>query len=82
MREYGGEGDKIYHNLWQVKTVSMSQRCAWRVFLNRLPTRDRLPELRISVGSSVYVLCNLRVETMSHVFFTCSVMSQIWKLCK
>jgi len=32
MGEHGGEEDKVYHNLWNVKAVLASQICAWRDF--------------------------------------------------
>jgi len=77
MGEYWSEEDEVYHNLWQVKVVPASQIFAWRVFLNRMPTRDRLVELGISVGNSVYVVCNFTVESLCHLFFSCSTMSDI-----
>lgn len=52
----------------------------WTVFLNRLPTRDRLISWGLSLRPGC-VLCSAADESHSHLFFQCSFAAAVWNHC-
>ncbi|GJU01497.1 RNA-directed DNA polymerase, eukaryota [Tanacetum coccineum] len=50
---------------------------AWRLALNKLPTRFNMSSRRLDIPSIVCPVCNVRAETVDHLFFSCSVASPI-----
>ncbi|GJT58123.1 ribonuclease H-like domain-containing protein [Tanacetum coccineum] len=52
---------------------------AWRVCLDKLPTRLNLSLRGIEISSIMCPLCNSSVESASHLFFSCHVSRLIWK---
>ncbi|GKB94008.1 RNA-directed DNA polymerase, eukaryota [Tanacetum coccineum] len=52
---------------------------AWRVRLDKLPTRLNLSLRGIEISSIMCPLCNSSVESASHLFFSCHVSRLIWK---
>nr|GEZ12964.1 RNA-directed DNA polymerase, eukaryota [Tanacetum cinerariifolium] len=52
---------------------------AWRVRLDKLPSRLNLSLRGVEISSIMCPLCNSSVETASHLFFTCHVACLIWK---
>nr|GEU96828.1 hypothetical protein [Tanacetum cinerariifolium] len=52
---------------------------AWRVRLDKLPTRLNLSLRGVEISSIMCPLCNSSVESASHLFFTCHVACLIWK---
>nr|GEZ69203.1 RNA-directed DNA polymerase, eukaryota, reverse transcriptase zinc-binding domain protein [Tanacetum cinerariifolium] len=52
---------------------------AWRVRLDKLPTRLNLSLRGIEISFIMCPLCNSSVESASHLFFTCHVARLIWK---
>nr|GEZ64675.1 hypothetical protein [Tanacetum cinerariifolium] len=51
---------------------------AWRLLLNRLPTRINIMERGIDIPSILFPVCNSQQEDVDHLFVHCEVASQIW----
>jgi len=55
--------DQLY-----VECGTYTKICAWRVLLNRLPTRDNLSKRRVVLNSNLCPLCNQYTEMTQHLF--------------
>nr|GEV15985.1 hypothetical protein [Tanacetum cinerariifolium] len=53
---------------------------AWKLFLDRLPTRSNLARRNVSIPSLACPLCDHALEDSSHLFFGCSVAKDVQKL--
>ncbi|GKA42579.1 RNA-directed DNA polymerase, eukaryota [Tanacetum coccineum] len=53
---------------------------AWKLFLDRLPTRSNLARSNVTVPSLACSLCDLALEDSSHLFFGCSVTKDVLML--
>ncbi|GJW23664.1 RNA-directed DNA polymerase, eukaryota [Tanacetum coccineum] len=52
---------------------------AWRVCLDKLPTRANLSLRGMDISSIACPLCNSAVESTSHIFFACPLARQVWR---
>ncbi|GKB64299.1 RNA-directed DNA polymerase, eukaryota [Tanacetum coccineum] len=52
---------------------------AWRVRLNKLPTRLNLSFKGIDIFTIVCPLCHASVESGSQIFFSCPMTRQLWR---
>ncbi|PWA79305.1 reverse transcriptase zinc-binding domain-containing protein [Artemisia annua] len=52
---------------------------AWRVYLDKLPSRLNLSLKGIYIPSILCPLCNSAVESTSHIFFSCPLTLQVWR---
>ncbi|GJZ06331.1 RNA-directed DNA polymerase, eukaryota, reverse transcriptase zinc-binding domain protein [Tanacetum coccineum] len=56
---------------------------AWKIYLDRLPTRLNLSGRGLDIPSILCPLCNEAVESTSHIFFSCSLARQVMrKVCR
>jgi hypothetical protein len=54
---------------------------AWRLFRNRLPTKDNLVRRNIIAHGSVFCVTGCGgVETTQHLFLSCPVLAPLWNL--
>nr|GFA30764.1 RNA-directed DNA polymerase, eukaryota [Tanacetum cinerariifolium] len=53
---------------------------AWKLFLDRLPTRSNLARRNVLIPSLACPLCDLALEDSSHLFFGCFVAKDVQKL--
>nr|GEX06246.1 chaperone protein DnaJ 1, mitochondrial isoform X2 [Tanacetum cinerariifolium] len=53
---------------------------AWKLFLDRLPTRSNLARRKVSIPSLACPLCDHAFEDYSHLFFGCFVAKDVQKL--
>lgn len=51
----------------------------WRVWLNRLPTKDNLSKRNVILSSNLCNVCGSRNETLDHIFVECELALQIWE---
>ena len=58
--------------IWVKWATSKANVHLWRVQNNRLATRDNLSKRRVSISSPDCTLCNSNLETVDHIFGTCS----------
>nr|XP_043614188.1 uncharacterized protein LOC122586145 [Erigeron canadensis] len=52
---------------------------AWRVLLDRIPTRKNLVTKGLDIPSLLCPMCECDVETSDHVFGNCNVASRVWR---
>ncbi|GJR04269.1 RNA-directed DNA polymerase, eukaryota, reverse transcriptase zinc-binding domain protein [Tanacetum coccineum] len=52
---------------------------AWRVRLDKLPTRSNLSLRGVEISSILCPLCNSSMESAHHLFFTCYVARLMWR---
>ncbi|GJX89986.1 RNA-directed DNA polymerase, eukaryota [Tanacetum coccineum] len=52
----------------------------WRALRDRTPTRWNLSRKGIEVPSLLCPLCNISPETSAHLFWSCSMVTSIWRL--
>nr|GEX20911.1 RNA-directed DNA polymerase, eukaryota, reverse transcriptase zinc-binding domain protein [Tanacetum cinerariifolium] len=52
---------------------------AWRVCLDKLPTRANLSPTGMDIPSIACLLCNSAVESSYHIFFACPLTRQVWR---
>nr|GEX91650.1 RNA-directed DNA polymerase, eukaryota, reverse transcriptase zinc-binding domain protein [Tanacetum cinerariifolium] len=61
-----------------VKTIPIKTNIlAWKISLDRLPTRFNLSARGLEIQSILCPLCNVAVETSSHTFFACNLARKI-----
>ncbi|GJZ47836.1 RNA-directed DNA polymerase, eukaryota [Tanacetum coccineum] len=61
-----------------VKTIPIKINIfAWKVFLDKLPTRLNLSLRGIDIPSIICPLCSITVESTSHLFFSCHLARQL-----
>ena len=51
----------------------------WWLTLNKIPTRDNLDKRGIDIHSLLCPVCDLEIETVGHLFFSCQMARDIWK---
>ena len=61
----------VFCSLWQAKAMPKVLATAWRVLLDRIPTRVNLIRRGVLVNSPLYALCNMLVESSQHLFLDC-----------
>ncbi|GKV25398.1 hypothetical protein SLEP1_g34845 [Rubroshorea leprosula] len=56
---------------------------AWRLFLDRLPTKMNLERrgIHVSNGNIIYVRCNEEEEDLAHIIIRCKFTHQVWMKC-
>ncbi|KAF1874246.1 hypothetical protein Lal_00030279, partial [Lupinus albus] len=72
-----------YQHLWKSKAPSKVISYAWRLFLDRIPTRDGLSRWGVSLiigGGASCTHCNDQLESSQHLFFSCSFSYRVWQL--
>jgi hypothetical protein len=79
---WGVDEKRVFHNLWKCPAPSKVVAFAWKMLLNRVPTKVNLalrnvlhPEESINC-----VLCNEVAETTNHLFLHCHFASSVWSL--
>ncbi|XP_022562348.2 uncharacterized protein LOC106421438 [Brassica napus] len=63
--------------VWFKEEIPRCSFITWTVFLNRLPTRDRLISWGLTLPPGC-VLCSDADESHSHLFFECSFAAVVW----
>ena len=51
---------------------------SWRLILNHLPTKVNLDRRGLDVGSIRCGICDVDLETVNHLFFSCDMVMTIW----
>ncbi|GKB49550.1 RNA-directed DNA polymerase, eukaryota, reverse transcriptase zinc-binding domain protein [Tanacetum coccineum] len=50
----------------------------WRLMLNKLPSRVNLDRRGIDVNSILCPICQMDIETINHIFFSCDMALDLW----
>ena len=72
-----GSLTKTRWNNWVPSKVNIF---IWRLLLGRIPTRTRLRDRGIDVGSVLCPICGGEQETVEHLFIRCKVAEDVWNL--
>lgn len=76
------EPDQVFSVLWSIPAPSNPKAFMWRVFWNRIQTKDNLRRRGI-LASQEEVRCPFCMqveESMEHLLFSCVFASSLWKL--
>jgi len=56
--------------------------CAWKILLDRLPTRKNLRKGGVQFGNASCPLCQEGAKTTQHLISLCKVMQRVWDQCE
>lgn len=74
------EEKRVFNTLWKSPVPSKVIAFSWRLFLNRLPTKDNLGIRNVLPAevSNFCVMCDREEETASHLFIHCERAMGVW----
>jgi len=72
---------RVFTQLWQTKAFPNVLVTAWRVLLDRLPTRACLVRRGVTVPSLLCVMCGSEIESTQRLFVICKVAQRVWDRC-
>ncbi|XP_028199533.1 uncharacterized protein LOC114384049 [Glycine soja] len=70
--------DRVLNIMWSLKIPPRASAFSWRLFKNRLPTRDNLRRRQVSLHTYSCPLCDLEEESVNHLFLNCSKTRSLW----
>jgi len=73
--------ESVFCSLWQAKAVPRVLVTAWRVLLDRIPTRANLIRRGVVGIPPLCALCNMVEESSQHLFLDCTVAQRVWLMC-
>jgi hypothetical protein len=76
----GPQSVQVFKDLWLNNVPSKVTIFGWRLLLEKLPTKDALYNKGIITNmlERCCVFCLNELEDINHIFFICTVSSQIW----
>jgi len=72
---------KVFKLLWNLKIAPSALVHAWRLLLDKLPTRINLVKRGMQLMNMLCPLCQEGVKTSQHLFGTCKVAQKVWDQC-
>ncbi|GKV38790.1 hypothetical protein SLEP1_g46663 [Rubroshorea leprosula] len=75
--------DHKFKLIWDSKTPLKISAFAWKALQNRIPTKENLLKrgmIEETTGTKC-TLCGEKIETASHILFSCPVSWKVWCLC-
>ena len=72
------EEDSTSKIIWRLKIPPRASAFSWRIFKNRLPTRDNLRRRHVELPSYNCPLCDQEEETAGHILFSCRKTRHLW----
>jgi hypothetical protein len=78
--DWGDSEKRVFVKLWKNPAPSKVTTFAWKVLLNRIPTKTNLALRNIlsPKESTLCVMCNMVEESSNHLFMHCNVASLVW----
>ncbi|XP_058776631.1 uncharacterized protein LOC131650953 [Vicia villosa] len=75
------KNEEAFGFLWKVEVPFKIKAFGWRLFRNKLPTKDLLVTrgTPLSFDNLNCVLCGNCEENMKHLFFSCLVVKKVWR---
>ncbi|XP_058754112.1 uncharacterized protein LOC131627290 [Vicia villosa] len=72
--------DEALELIWKMEIPFRIKSFGWRLFVDRLPTKDLLVYRGINLTSTNLkcVFCDLHLEDRDHLFFKCNVINFVW----
>lgn len=79
--QIGDELAAACDKLWKTNVPTKAKVLVWRLFIERLPTRDALARrgVPLHADDTVCVGCLSEPESANHVFFRCSLAKDVWR---
>lgn len=73
---------RAFSILWRTQAPTRIKSFGWRIFLNRVATKDQLKkrDLCLSDSDGNCVMCSQSAEDLNHLLFICSFSSNVWEL--
>lgn len=62
------DDNDLFDKLWKC-IVTSDQHFSWRAFINRVATKDNLTRRGIIVENIMCLVCGIKEESVSHLFF-------------
>ncbi|XP_058783007.1 uncharacterized protein LOC131657653 [Vicia villosa] len=74
------KGEEAFNLLWKTEVPYKIKAFGWRLFLNRLPTKDSLAHrgLAFTNNNLNCIFCEAHVEEVDHLFSKCIVINLVW----
>lgn len=74
---------KIFEVLWKVQALSKAIGFAWKVFLNRIQSKENIVKRGIGIQhlNSACSFCEEEIESTNHLLFGCKFSYQVWIDC-
>ena len=70
------------NQVWQNLVPAKAELLVWFLVQGRLNTKERLHRLQVLINNDTMCpICNLGVENLSHLFFSCEFAWDIWSRC-
>ncbi|XP_068466484.1 uncharacterized protein [Phaseolus vulgaris] len=76
-----GHQSEVYELLWKAKAFPNAVVTAWRVLLDKLPTRVNLNRRGVQLSSMECPLCQQEEESAQHLFMECCHAQRVWSMC-
>jgi len=76
-----GQHNKVFTCLWKVKAISKVITIAWRILLDRIPTRLCLSRRGVLVNTTSCGMCQVADESSQHLFVECKHAQRVWYMC-
>ncbi|XP_058741606.1 uncharacterized protein LOC131613991 [Vicia villosa] len=78
---YDPAREKVLGLVWKAAVPFRFKAFAWRVIINRLPSKDMLSIRGVFFESSdrMCVYCKEEEETLHHILFGCRIAKEIWR---
>ncbi|KAH1265803.1 putative ribonuclease H protein [Glycine max] len=70
--------DNNYKTIWKLQIPPRASAFSWRIFKNRLPTRDNLRRRHVELPSYNCPLCDQEEETVGHIMYSCRKTCVLW----
>ena len=82
VKQLRGTQQVIFDLLWKATTFPNVLITAWRVLIDRIPTREALVRRGMQMESTVCALCRIKEESSQHLFIECVYAQRDWSLCQ
>ena len=76
-----GTQSDVFNLLWKTKAFTNVIVTAWRVLLDRIPTRVSLSRRGVMMESTICAMCQLKEESCQHIFLESKFAQWVWSLC-
>ena len=73
--------NSVFKMLWQTEARPSAQTTAWKVLLDRLPTKGNLIRRGVQVTSPLCVFCHESDESVQHLLCECKFTHRVWTFC-
>ncbi|KAH1205464.1 putative ribonuclease H protein [Glycine max] len=70
--------DSNYKTIWKLQIPPRASAFSWRIFKNRLPTRDNLRRRHVELPSYNCPLCDQEEEIVGHIMYSCRKNCVLW----